>query len=104
MGSSEKDAEIIALLQTFNKYAHTLDILYLLTVAPETERVHQTYVREGIGVDNAQTVKNSLDILEELKLIETRMDMPRTLWIELTPKGKQMGRNIMEMGKLLTDP
>jgi len=87
-------------LSTLNAYNHTLRALAYLDnqVAP----LNQTQVKEGMGLTNVTTLVNSLDVLEELGLIETKMEMPRTKWITLTEKGRKAAELVAELSRLLT--
>ena len=79
-------------LATLNSFNHTLRILIFLKEQPDA--VNQTQVRNGVDVQNPQTISNSLGALEELGLIKTRVEMPRTNWITLTEAGNRVAKHV----------
>ncbi len=79
-------------LSILNSFNHTLRILIFLKNQPEA--VNQTQVRNGVDVQNPQTISNSLGALEELRLIHTRMEVPRTKWITLTEAGSRVAEHV----------
>jgi DNA-binding PadR family transcriptional regulator len=78
-------------LSILNSFNHTLRILIFLKEQPEA--VNQTQVRDGVDVQNPQTISNSLGALEDLGLISTRVEVPRTRWITLTEKGRRVAEH-----------
>ena len=79
-------------LSTLNSFNHTLRILIFLK--NQAEEVNQTQVRNGVDVQNPQTISNSLGALEELGFIKTRVEVPRTRWITLTEAGNRVAEHV----------
>jgi len=96
----ERQVNIADPLFTLNSYNHTLRILVFLK--GQTEAVNQTQVRNGVDVQNPQTISNSLGALEDLGLVEIKTELPRTNWITLTEKGEDAADHVIKIRELLT--